>query len=69
MESWVFIIDGQRLISFKVYYRDDKQWKWTGEIPAIGKPGEEQLYQFPMKEEDVVKVFGKPDNIREYLQE
>jgi len=67
--SWVFIIRYDRLISLSVYYRQDKEWKWSGEIPAIGNPSEGKLYQFPLKQGDVLKVFGKPDKIREYLAE
>ena len=66
VQSWVFFVHDGRIISFQVYYRSEG-WKWTGQIPALGAPGESVLYEFPLNQNEVLSVFGKPDLIREYL--
>lgn len=68
INSWNFYLHDNRLISFRVYYRTER-WRYHGEIPAIGKSGEKTLFPFPMTQEQVIHVLGKPDRIREYLEE
>jgi len=40
-----------------------------GSTPAIGRADEDLLYNFPLTQEQVIHVFGKPDKIREYLEQ
>jgi hypothetical protein len=68
IQSWVFFVHDGRILSFRVYYRSER-WEWTGRKPALGAAGEDVLYEFPLNQKEVISVFGKPDKIREYLEE
>lgn len=50
--------DGTKVVKKRVNY---------GAVPAIGRPGENTLHPFPLKQSEVVHVFGTPDKIRDYL--
>lgn len=66
---WVFILHQDQIVFFSVYYRQDNQWQWSGYIPSIGISGTEEMSAFPLKQTEVLRIFGKPDVIRESLQE
>jgi len=40
-----------------------------GSTPAIGRADEDLLFNFPLTQEQVIHVFGKPDKISEYFEE
>jgi len=65
---WEFYVHDGRIISFHVYYRPG-HWLATDQKPAIGAPKTDVLYKFPMSQNEVMDVFGRPDKIREYLEE
>ena len=67
LEVWLFFVHDDQILAFKVWNYNPGYW--TGEVAAIGKPANGELYEFPLTEEQVIKVFGKPDSIREYLEE
>jgi len=66
---WVFILHQDQIVFLSVYYRQDNQWQWSGYIPSIGIPGTDEMSEFPLKQTEVLRIFGKPDVIREFLQE
>lgn len=68
IQSWVFFVHDDRILSFRVYYRSDR-WKWAGQKPALRAASEAVFYEFPLNQKEVIRVFGKPDKIREYLEE
>lgn len=74
---WVFYVQDDRLLAMRVYYFEghtsnyaekDGTEVWKGCVPAIGKPSDGKLYEFPLTEDEVIKIFGEPDKIREYFQ-
>ena len=64
-----FFVHDAQILSFFIRYRDVDWDKWVGQKPAIGKPEDGMLYEFPLKQAEVISVFGKPDRIRERLEE
>lgn len=66
-EYWLFFVKNERILAFSA-----TQWGWWnegGKVPAIGNPEDGKLFEFPLTQEQVIKVLGYPDKIREYLQE
>lgn len=66
---WVFILHQDQIVFLSVYYRQDNQWQWSGYIPSIGISGTEEMSKFPLNQTEVFSIFGKPDVVREFLQE
>ena len=67
---WQFWIRDGQILFFTVTYSDETHLgKWTGRTAAIGNPKDGILYEFPLKQQEVISVFGKPDRIREFLAE
>jgi len=69
MHAWKFVVQNDKILSFSVSFRVDKNWPWPGEKPAIGIPGQEDLYDFPLNQTQVVNLLGKSGKIYEYLEE
>jgi len=65
-EYWLFFVKDESILSFRV---DSRSWNEGGQTPAIGTPENNELFEFPLKQEQVIKVFGRPDKIRECLEE
>jgi len=67
----LFRVHSNRLIGFEIFYHDLKEEPYErinyGTIPAISRPGEVTMYQFPLKQSEVIRIFGKPDRIIDYL--
>ena len=67
----VFNTYGTTVIGFEIFYHDLKEEPYErinyGTIPAISRPGEVTMYQFPLKQSEVIRIFGKPDRIIDYL--
>lgn len=65
-EYWLFFVKDESILSFRA---DSRGWNQGGQVPSFGTPDNNELFEFPLKQEQVIKVFGKPDKIREYLEE
>ena len=65
-EFWLFFIKDATILAFTAC---DYGWNGGGRLPAIGNPTDGKLYTFPLMQDQVIKVFGDPDSIREFLEE
>ena len=66
MEYWLFFIQENAILAFSA---TTYGWDEGGLIPAIGNPDDGKMFTFPLTQNQVIKVFGYPDRIREYLAE
>ena len=62
-EYWSLYVKNGTILAIFVYGRGEGKIK-----PAIGK-SEAEMYSFPLTQDQVIRVFGTPDVIREYFSE
>lgn len=66
--SWLFIIHQNKILFLQVH-----SWKndlpLHGCIPAIGSVSSKKMNTFPLAENDIINIFGTPDEIFEDFEE
>lgn len=63
---YIMVFRGQRLMRFEAtvtHVSDAETW-----YPAIGTPDATKLHRFPLRESEVIEIFGKPDGTNSSFQ-
>lgn len=61
---WIFFLQNDAILSVIVSDYGVGKVK-----PALGNPETGEMYNFPLTQNQVIRIFGPPDVIREYLAE
>jgi len=75
--AWTFYVQNGRLLGLEVFYSEGMSnyvqqngtAVWKGSVPAVGRPDNQIMFEIPLKREDVIRIFGEPEKIKQYLEE
>ena len=76
--GWNFYVQKDRLLGLEVVLyawgnsisaEKNGAIVWKGCLPGVGRSDDHLIYDLPLKQEEVIRVFGEPDKIRQFFQE